>query len=86
MNECRRLTGQVQFLSQTNKMTPQPLFIPQTIEMGRKRKHAERTENSNQPVAKKQNTATDLPPGVHHYQSVEEVPWDIQKYETPPDQ
>ncbi|EXJ53820.1 hypothetical protein A1O7_09156 [Cladophialophora yegresii CBS 114405] len=48
--------------------------------MGKKRKRVERVEATNEPAPKKQNSSTDPPPGVHHYQSVEEVPWDIQKY------
>ncbi|KIW99059.1 uncharacterized protein Z519_00722 [Cladophialophora bantiana CBS 173.52] len=48
--------------------------------MGRKRKNVERTENSNEPPLKRRPSTTPLPDGVHHYQNIEEVPWDIQKY------
>ena len=50
--------------------------------MGKKRKRVDKTDASNEPPLKKQNPAVpELPPGVHHYQSIDEVPWDIQKYE-----
>jgi hypothetical protein len=49
--------------------------------MAKKRKRVERTDPNNEPPLKKQSSTTELPPGVHHYEQVEEVPWDIQKSE-----
>ena len=50
--------------------------------MGRKRKHVEESK-VNEPPQKKQQPTTDLPPGIYHYQTIDEVPGDIQKYEPP---
>ncbi|KIX03601.1 uncharacterized protein Z518_07154 [Rhinocladiella mackenziei CBS 650.93] len=48
--------------------------------MAKKRKHVDRSEPSSQPPTKKRLSDTTLPEGVHHYQSLGEVPWDLQKY------
>jgi trimethylguanosine synthase len=48
--------------------------------MAKKRKQAAKADTSEEPPQKKQNADEELPPGVHHYQTIEEVPWDIQKY------
>jgi hypothetical protein len=55
------------------------MFAPRSVAMARKRKSVEQPAAPEEPPQKKPNTATELPPGVHHYQYVEEVPWDIQK-------
>jgi hypothetical protein len=44
----------------------------------RKRRQDNTHDHASAPPAKKQNL--DLPGGVHHYQTLDEVPWDIQKY------
>jgi hypothetical protein len=61
-------------------MPPIPLFNPQSVTMAKKRKQAAEAHPSEEPPQKKQNVDEDLPPGVHHYRALEEVPWDIQKY------
>ncbi|KIX98295.1 uncharacterized protein Z520_05596 [Fonsecaea multimorphosa CBS 102226] len=48
--------------------------------MGKKRKNAVPVEHDYEPPPKKRPLTTPLPEGVHHYESIEEVPWDIQKY------
>lgn len=53
-------------------------------DMGRKRKSKVVAEDLTL-SAKKQKLAEgspkeSLPEGIHHYQTVEEVPWDLQKY------
>lgn len=45
----------------------------------RKRKSAQAYDASINPL-KRQALSSPLPEGVHHYQDLEEVPWDIQKY------
>jgi hypothetical protein len=46
----------------------------------RKRRQNNGFDPVSAPPAKKQYVASDLPEGVHHYQVLEEVPWDIQNY------
>ncbi|KAJ9640761.1 putative diacylglycerol O-acyltransferase tgs1 [Knufia peltigerae] len=48
--------------------------------MARKRKSANYGDESNQPPTKKVASTEPLPDGVHHYETLEEVPWDLQKY------
>ncbi|KIW29991.1 uncharacterized protein PV07_05772 [Cladophialophora immunda] len=48
--------------------------------MGKKRKNPERVEHYDEAPPKKRPLTNPLPEGVHHYQDIEEVPWDIQKY------
>jgi hypothetical protein len=61
-----------------NRETPHAKINVNLGVMARKRKHAERSGGDAQPPTKK--VASDpLPDGVHHYQHLNEVPWDIQK-------
>ena len=46
----------------------------------RKSKALERDEEQHPPPKKARPTETSLPEGVHHYEALEEVPWDIQRY------
>ena len=46
----------------------------------RKRRQQQNYESEGAPIAKRQHIQSDLPEGVHHYQYLNEVPWDIQKY------
>ncbi|EXJ93199.1 hypothetical protein A1O3_01756 [Capronia epimyces CBS 606.96] len=48
--------------------------------MARKRKNIDRFPQSSEPPRKKRVSTTPLPDGVHHYQEVDEVPCDLQKY------
>lgn len=45
----------------------------------RKRKSAQAYDANINPL-KRQALSSPLPEGIHHYQDIEEVPWDIQKY------
>jgi hypothetical protein len=48
--------------------------------MGKRKRSKKNVDETSQPPSKKQSTLKEaLPDGVHHYQSIEEVPWDIQK-------
>ncbi|KAL6247342.1 putative diacylglycerol O-acyltransferase tgs1 [Rhinocladiella similis] len=48
--------------------------------MARKRKSANYGDESELSPAKKVASTEPLPEGVHHYETLEEVPWDLQKY------
>lgn len=45
----------------------------------RKNKPLDRDEERYQHSKKPRVSETPLPEGVHHYETVEEVPWDLQK-------
>ena len=55
--------------------------------MGKKRKnkYGDSHEDLDQPAKKPRVSTSPLPEGVHHYQELEEVPWDLQKYWLHPD-
>ncbi len=46
----------------------------------RKRKQMNNYDEAIAPPRKKQYIPQNLPEGVHHYQTLSEVPWDLQKY------
>ncbi|KAJ9494918.1 putative diacylglycerol O-acyltransferase tgs1 [Exophiala xenobiotica] len=48
--------------------------------MAKKRKHVDRDEDTSQVPARTVAPSEPLPDGVHHYETIEEVPWDVQKY------
>ena len=48
--------------------------------MAKKRKHVDRDEDTSQVPARIVPPSEPLPEGVHHYETIEEVPWDVQKY------
>lgn len=50
--------------------------------MARKRKNKALNPDEEQYETSKKArvTETSLPEGVHHYETIEEVPWDLQKY------
>jgi hypothetical protein len=47
--------------------------------MGKKRKNVDRSEESAQPPSKKRASTAPLPEGIHHYETIDEVPWKVQK-------
>ncbi len=46
----------------------------------KKRKDVDRVEEPGQLLKKTKVSTTPLPEGVYHYQNIDEVPWDVQKY------
>ena len=49
--------------------------------MGKRKRNRKYEHDDSQPPAKKQYfPSSPMPDGVHHYQTLEQVPWDIQKY------
>jgi len=50
----------------------------------RKSKALDPYEEDNETSKKARVVETPLPEGVHHYERVEEVPWDLQKYDEIP--
>lgn len=57
------------------------MTLPSLCTMARKRKSQafEHDEEQHQPSKKTRATETPLPEGVHHYEALDEVPWDLQK-------
>jgi hypothetical protein len=48
--------------------------------MGKRKKGRKQAFEESQPPSKKQRVSGQpMPEGVHHYETIEEVPWDIQK-------